>query len=127
MKAFLLKIKDGAKKMFFSSFFAGVLVTSITCTGIFINLRDIEHTEKIIELVESTDAAMIAQEEYHKKQTEGLERRVYNTEIVNASQKQLIERASEIIFRYRAIIQQLVDELNKLNGYETPNPSRSDA
>ena len=124
MKAFLLKIKDGAKKMFFSSFFAGVLVTSITCTGIFINLRDIQYTEKIVELVESTDAAMAAQGEYHKKQTEGLERRVYNTEIVNASQRQLIERASEMIFKYREAIQQLVDELNRLQPQRS---SRSDA
>ena len=124
MKAFLLKIKDSAKKMFFSSFFAGVLITSITCTGIFINLRDIEHSEKIVELIESTDAAMIAQQEYHQQQVGSLEQRVYHIEMVNASQKQLIDRASQMILKYREVIQQLVDELNRL---QPPRSSRNDA
>ena len=67
---------------------------------------------------------MVAQQEYHVQQVGKLEQRVYHMEMVNASQRQLIERASEMIFKYREAIQQLVDELNRLQPQRS---SRSDA
>ena len=100
MKAFLLKIKDGAKKLFFSSFFVGVLVSSIIFTSFFI-FKDIKHAEEMIDLIEDVDAIVVAERKFHGERIEDLEQSVYELEVINASQKDLIEKASEIIFKYR--------------------------
>jgi len=126
MKAFFLKIKDGAKNLFFSSFFVGVLVSSIIFTSFFI-FKDIKHAKEMVDLIEDVDAIVVAERKFHGERIEDLEQNIYELEIINASHRDLIKKAGEMIFKYRSMIQQLVDEINRLNGDEPKKPSRSEA
>ena len=101
MKAFLIKIKDGLKKILHSNFFLGVILTAFLFTTALIWQQSVyKEKQHDVEIV------MIGQERTH-------EQKVNQLAMTLEQQEAMLQRASEIIGQYRQIIENLAKELQK--------------
>ena len=105
MKAFLIKIKDGLKKILHSNFFLGVILTAFLFTTALIWQQSV-YKEKLLVLQNDVEVVLIGQERTH-------EQKVNQLAMTLEQQEAMLQRASEIIGQYRQIIENLAKELQK--------------
>jgi len=105
MKAFLIKIKDGLKKTLHSNFFLGVILTTFLFISALIWQQSF-YEKKILVMQHDVEVVMFAQERVYEQRVDQLKMQVDEQDL-------MLERASEVIQRYRQIIENLVKELQK--------------
>ena len=116
MKAFFLKVKNGAKKFFLSDFFVGGLSATVIflCVLIFSNMK---HETELLNIQRDSRTQLKTQEQFYIKKINISEKELYFREKILTSQKEMIDRASALIYKYQKIIQDLSRQLEE---FKTP-------
>tara|TARA_R100001377_G_scaffold74703_1_gene51011 strand:+ start:680 stop:1051 length:372 start_codon:yes stop_codon:yes gene_type:complete len=112
MRAFIIKIKDGLKEFFYSRFFLGAIVASILFVCVLM-WQETTHETRISKMQENIQIVLRDQDNFYAKKTERLELQNFQNQMIMSSHRQIIERASGLILKYRQIIEELVKELRK--------------
>jgi len=116
MRAFIIKIKDGLKELFYSRFFLGVIVASIIFVCV-LAWQETAHEVRISKMQNNIQTVLRDQDNFYAEKTKRLELQNFQNEMIMSSHRQLIEQASELILKYRQIIEKLAKELQK---YQRP-------
>ena len=123
MKAFLINLKEKAKKVLSSNTSIGAVIASLVFTSVLI-LQDAKHNTEILQMRHDVEAVLHGQDNYYQHKLTILEDQVEDYEGILMSREQMLQQASELIIKYRQIIEQLSRELQK---HQKPQSNRSEA
>jgi len=115
VKAYIQALKEWAKKLFYSYLFVGIMISS--CFYIpAILYNDYNHKIKANNMIKNTQIALISQESEFKD-------RYFKMDLTQQRMDYIIKSQEQVILKARKIIDDLVNQLNKLSM----PPYRSDA
>lgn len=115
MKAYFRALKEWAKNLFHSYLFVGIMISSCFYIPVIL-YNDYNHKIKANNIINNTQIALIAQESEFKD-------KYFKMELTQQRMEYLVESQGQLILKARKIIDDLVDQLNKL---QMP-PYRSEA